>query len=121
MHKFQKTLTTFAQANASALALVPAMFLAVSLAAAGDDADDREGLRAIHAAFQTETGWVPRKVLDVAGAFKFTEYDYFKAWMMKRIAVKKGQEVDVHADREYTDWAALTDALDIWIDGLAMV
>ena len=43
------------------------------------------------------------------------------AWMMKRIAAQKGQQVDVHADREYTDWAALADEVDTWVASLAMV
>ena len=119
MHNFQKSLRTFAKTHAAALQAKPSLFLAVSLAAAGEDADDLQGLRECHAAFQAETGWVPGQVLDVAGAFRFTEYDFFRAWVMKRIAAQKGEQVDVHADREYTDWTALGAAVDGWVAGFA--
>jgi len=121
LHKFQPALTAFAKANLAGLQARPTLFLAVSLAAAGQDEDDVQGLREVHAAFRAETGWVPGSSIDVAGAFRFTEYDFFRAWMMKRIAVQKGQQVDGHSDTEYTDWAALADAVDRWSAQLAVV
>jgi len=117
VHNFQRPLVAFAKANAAILQAKPSLFLAVSLSAAGKDADDLQGLRDCHTALEAETGWVPGTSADVAGAFRFTEYDYFKAWMMKRIAVKKGQEVDENADREFTDWAALARLVDQWAAG----
>ncbi len=118
---FQKPLLAFAKANAASLRAKPSLFLAVSLSAAGTDASDLQGLRDCHATFAAETGWVPGQTADVAGAFRFTEYGLFKAWMMQRIAAKKGQEVDPDADREYTDWAALIRVVDQWAGQFATV
>jgi len=73
LNRYQKVLTDFARANAVALSAKPLLFVAVSLSAAGDDADDWAGLRACHAALQDATGWVPGQTLDVAGAFRFAE------------------------------------------------
>ena len=114
---YQKTLAAFAQANAAALNAMPTLFLAVSLSAAGSDADDWAGLRACLAAFEAATGWTPGQTAHVAGAFRFSEYDFFRAWAMKRIAAQKGETVDPHRDKEYTDWPALTKTVAEWLAG----
>ena len=114
MHGFQTALIRFARAHAADLSRKPSLFLAVSLSAAGQDAEDWQGLREIHAAFQSETGWTPGTVLDVAGAFRFSQYDVFRAWAMRRIARQKDATVDPKVDTEYTDWPALALALDVW-------
>lgn len=115
---YQKTLRAFAKAEAARLALIPTLFLAVSLSAAGTDAEDWAGLRKCLAEFETETGWTPGRIEHVAGAFRFSEYDFFRAWAMRRIADQKGEQVEPGKDKEYTDWAALRAALDQWVAGL---
>ena len=35
-------------------------------------------------------------------------------WAMRRIAAAKGEDVDPHADKEYTDWPALARLLTEW-------
>ncbi len=119
MGGFQKTLTRYVTGARTALSLMPTLFLAVSLSAAGQDAEDWAGLRKCLAEFETETGWTPGRVDHVAGAFKFSEYDFFRAWAMRRIADQKGETVEPGKDREYTDWAALGTALDGWVSGLS--
>lgn len=113
--RFQASLQAFVRTNGVALGLRPVLFLSVSLAAAGDDADDWKGLRDCVAKFFAETNWHPARVEQVAGAFRFTEYDFFKSMAMRYIARQRGQTVDPHTDREYTDWAALTAVLDDWL------
>jgi len=115
---YQKSLARFARDEAERLALMPTLFLAVSLSAAGNDPDDWEGLRRCLADFESETGWTPGRVEHVAGAFKFSEYDFFRAWAMRRIAEQKGEQVEAGKDKEYTDWAALILALDGWLAGI---
>lgn len=115
---YQKTLSEFACNRHADLANLPTLFLAVSLSAAGTDAEDWAGLRKCLAAFETDTGWTPGRVEHVAGAFKFSEYDVFRAWAMKRIADQKGQDIAPGADKEYTDWNALGRAVDAWTAGL---
>lgn len=115
---YQKPLVRFATDHSATLALMPTLFLAVSLSAAGNDPDDWAGLRRCLAEFETDTGWTPGRVEHVAGAFRFSEYDFFRAWAMRRIADQKGEHVDPGKDREYTDWAALVLALDQWLAGI---
>ncbi|WP_296425172.1 flavodoxin domain-containing protein [Yoonia sp.] len=113
--KYQKPLIALASRQADALAHMGAAFMSVSLAAAGDDEDDWEGLEDCVNRFVSQTEWSPARVMHVAGAFRFSEYDFLKSWAMRWIAAQKGQDVDPHKDKEYTDWAALRIALSDWI------
>ncbi len=115
--RYQKPLVALAKAKAAALAQVRSAFMSVSLAAAGTDVDDWAGLSECVNRFAEKTGWTPPTVMHVAGAFRFSEYDFFKSWAMRWIASQKDQEVDPHQDKEYTDWAALKKTLDDWLSG----
>lgn len=115
---YQKPLARFVTEASDPLALIPTLFLAVSLSAAGNDPEDWAGLRKCLAEFETETGWTPGRVEHVAGAFRFSEYDFFRTWAMRRIADQKGEVVEPGKDKEYTDWAALGATLDQWVTGL---
>jgi menaquinone-dependent protoporphyrinogen oxidase len=99
-----------ADINARANAL-----LSVSLAAAGEDTDDIEGLSRCVAQFIHETGWTPRQIHHVAGAFRYTSYDFLKRWALKYIAWRKGAPTDVSRDYELTDWSDLTVFIDTFV------
>ena len=86
----------------------PNAFLSVSLAAAGDDKEDVEGLKKCVADFTHETGWTPNRIHHVAGAFRYTSYDFLKRWAMKYIAYRKRGPTDTSRDYELTDWDDLT-------------
>jgi len=116
--RLQEALAEVATAHADRLNACPTLLLQVSLAAAGDDAEDRADLERIAGEFVRATGWTPGAVHHVAGAFRFTEYDFFKSWAMRWIAARKGQQVDPARDREYTDWAALDALMRDWSDSL---
>jgi menaquinone-dependent protoporphyrinogen oxidase len=113
--RYQKGLRKLAQRQCDGLAGMKAAFMSVSLAAAGDDPADWDGLRACVDRFAEVTGWTPATVMHVAGAFRFSEYDFFKSWAMRWIAAQKGQSVDPHEDKEYTDWDALKETVDQWL------
>lgn len=106
-HSYQKELGNFARDHAAALHERPTLFLSVSLSAAGTDTSDWAGLESIVTEFSAGTGWSPDRVEHVAGAFRFTEYDFLKSWAMRWIASEKGEDIDIHGDTEYTDWDAL--------------
>ena len=112
--RYQKSLGDFASAMRDALARMPTLFLSVSLAAAGEDEADWKGIRDCVARFADETGWTPGRVEHVAGAFRFSEYDFFKSWAMRWIASQKDQSVTPGVDKEYTDWASLERVLQDW-------
>lgn len=112
--RYQKELVGYAREHAAALSGVRTLFLSVSLAAAGDDAEDWKQLEQIVARFMADTDWRPDRVEHVAGAFRFTEYDFFKYWAMRWIESNKDRSGTPGQDREYTDWEALACALEDW-------
>ncbi len=108
MHKYQSAITRFARDHHADLNQMPSLFISVSLSAAGDDPDDLRGVAECVEKFKAETSWNPQQTLQVAGAFRFTKYDFFKSWAMRRIAKDKKIKVNPHEDLELTDWSALT-------------
>lgn len=114
VQRYQKEMIEFAKAQAKALAKLRTLFLSVSLTAASDDPEDLAELAECVAEFSRETGWTPGHVEHVAGAFMFSEYDFFRSWAMRWIAAQKGQKVSPHEDREYTNWEALRGMLNAW-------
>jgi menaquinone-dependent protoporphyrinogen oxidase len=109
---YQKPLVHFAKKHADALNKMPTAFLSVSLSAAGKDPEDLKGMAVCADLFQKETGWKPGEVHHVAGAFRFTEYDFFKRWMMKVIAWERGMKTSGVIELELTDWEALGRLID---------
>jgi len=107
-HKYQAPLVRFVKDNSSWLAGVPAAFIAVSLTAVLQDDQSREELREIAGAFFRETGWTPAITRHVAGALRYTQYDFLKRLVMKLLAKQHGGETDTSCDHEYTDWDDLT-------------
>lgn len=113
---YQKSLESFVTANLQHLNKRDTLFLSVSLAAAGDDPEDRMGLEHCINNFTKATKWVPERIQHVAGAIRFTSYDFFRYWAMRWIASQRDNEpVDPHKDKEYTDWDGLAAMLDDWI------
>ena len=98
---------------------LPTLLISVSLAAAGHDAEDWRTLDAILADFQDATSWIPGQVAQVAGAYKPSDYDVFRRFIMRRIIAQKDPEADLDWDKEYTDWDSLNDVIDTWLAGLA--
>ncbi|MCK0148978.1 protoporphyrinogen oxidase [Marivita sp. S6314] len=113
---YQTVLSEFATDHALALEHCPSMLLSVSLAAAGHDAEDWRGLEAILSDFQEATRWTPGQVVQVAGAYKPSDYDVFRRFIMRRIIAAKDPEADLDWDKEYTDWEALDRTVDVWLE-----
>jgi menaquinone-dependent protoporphyrinogen oxidase len=112
---YQRALSDFAVKYAGQLHKKPTLFLSVSLAVAGHDAEDWRGLDRILKDFEEATGWIPGRIEQVAGAYRPSEYDIFRRFIMRRIVAAKDPEADLDADREYTDWKALDTLVDDWL------
>ena len=109
---FQNDLKKLAKSHAVQLQEQGAIFFAVSLTAAGRDEEDWKGHRKCIAQFEVKSGGTPARVVHVAGAFRFSEYDFFRARAMRRIAAERDETVDTDCDKEYTDWSALKSEMD---------
>ena len=112
--RYQGEMLEFAKSHATGLSATRTLFISVSLAAAGDDTDDWSELERIVEIFSAQTGWTPGQVAHVAGAFRFSDYDFFKYWAMRWIESRKDPKGEPGTDREYTDWDALAALLEDW-------
>ena len=113
--QYQRTLSDFAAKQAKTLQKKPTLFLSVSLAAAGHEAEDWKGLDRVLNDFTEATDWTPGRVEQVAGAYLPSEYDIFRRFIMRRIIASKNLGIDLDADFEYTDWSALNVIVDDWL------
>jgi menaquinone-dependent protoporphyrinogen oxidase len=53
------------------------------------------------------------------GALRFTEYDYFQEQIVKFIVMKRGDAAGPARDREFTDWQALAEFVDGFLEAAA--
>ena len=111
-HKHPASLGHFAKRNQAWLSALPCAVFSVSLAAALDDAESRAETRRLLAQFVEDCALTPLTTRCVAGALKYTQYDYFKRLLMRMIARHHGQTTDTSRDHEYTVW----DELEAWVD-----
>jgi menaquinone-dependent protoporphyrinogen oxidase len=101
---YQRELRRWVRHHADDLSHTPNAFLSVCLGVLQHDpAVDRE-LSAIRERFVVETGWHPMTTKVVAGALPYTQYNWAKRLVLKRIVQKAGGDTDTTRDYEYTDW-----------------
>ena len=86
---------------------LPVAFVSVTLSIRSEHEDERRQAEAFPEALKAETGLRPLIVHNAAGALRFTEYDFFKRWVMRQIAEREGTEVKPGQDVEFTDWSKL--------------
>jgi len=101
-----------------------AAFLSLTLSQAGAElpantlvqrqAAHADALRMI-SDFMKDTGWHPARILPVAGALRYSQYNPLMKWIMKRIAHKAGFDGPATRDYEFTNWPAV----DRFVAGLA--
>ncbi|MGY6661025.1 MAG: flavodoxin domain-containing protein [Glycocaulis sp.] len=104
--RYQSAARHFVKSNADKLAARPTAFISVSLSAAAGEHSDAESAEACTRKFLHEAGWTPKAIHQAAGALRFTQYDFFKRWIMKQIAKSQGHAASGD-DVEFTDWQAL--------------
>jgi menaquinone-dependent protoporphyrinogen oxidase len=83
-------------------------FFSVSLAAASKRPGEAATARRIAATFAEQAGWHPSFIASLAGRLAYTQYGFFKRWIMRAIARHEGGSTDTTRDHEYTDWDAVT-------------
>ncbi|WP_158284786.1 flavodoxin domain-containing protein [Oricola cellulosilytica] len=104
---FPSTLRRIIKGAAKTLMARPGAFISVSLSAISDDPSELDEIGDMVEAFSNETGWWPVSIHHAAGALKYTEYDFFRRWMLKRISAKEGGPTDTSRDYEFTAWPKL--------------
>jgi menaquinone-dependent protoporphyrinogen oxidase len=122
--RHEREMVRFIARNREALARLPTAFLSVSGSEAAAEApwtapairaELTQQVQLAIEKLERETGWCPTAVLPVAGAIRFSKYNFLVRWVMRRIARKEGMPDD--RDGEYTNWAALDRFVDAFVDG----
>lgn len=106
----QERLVAFVRAHRAQLEAKPSAFLSVSLSAAFSD--DASEVESYIDGFVDASGWRPAEVLAVAGALRFSEYDFFKEQIIRHLVMRDRDLPSGPGNFEFTDW----DALDTFID-----
>lgn len=107
MGGFQRCVRRWVHENVAALNAQPSAFLSVCLAVREERAEARTELQHIINRFLAAVGWRPTIAKPVAGALLYTQYNWLKRWVMRRIVTKAGGDTDTSRDYEYTDWEDL--------------
>ncbi len=102
--KYQASIKHYAEKYHKVLNRKKSVLLSVSLSAAVEDTDLWNELIQHTEEFLLATGWEPTFVEQVAGALRYTEYDYLKRLIMRLISKRAGGDTDTSKDYEYTDW-----------------
>jgi menaquinone-dependent protoporphyrinogen oxidase len=110
--QYQSAIVHFARCHYERLNQMPSLFISVSLSAASmENPADLKSIEHCADSLSRETDWKP-EVKHVAGAFRFTEYDFFKRWTMRIVAWEKGVKGGAgRSDLELTDWNQLEDVV----------
>jgi menaquinone-dependent protoporphyrinogen oxidase len=112
----ERELVRFVRQHRADLERVPSAFISVSLAQAAVEgvmrapdlrAQARRDVAATLDAFFRKSGWHPEWVQPVAGALRYTQYNFLNRQVMRMISKREGGSTDTSQDHEYTDWVGL--------------
>ena len=107
IQKYHSSIKEYIMKNRDELNKKHSAFFSVCMAMASDIKEEHEEVKKIALEFLEKTGWEPDAINHMAGALKYTQYDYFKKLIMRMIAKKEGGSTDTSKDHEYTDWDAV--------------
>ncbi|MEZ5791540.1 MAG: flavodoxin domain-containing protein [Nitratireductor sp.] len=105
--RYPAQLVSFVANWKAELQALPSALVTVSLAIASKNKEEQEEARTFPRQITAGIGWQPDYFHHAAGALKYVEYDFFKRWMLRRIAASEGGPVDTSRDHELTDWLSL--------------
>lgn len=107
MHKYHPSVVNYVLEHVDELSSMPSAFFSVCMAVASELEEEHAEAHTIAETFLDKTCWNADGTAHIAGALKYTKYDYFKRLIMRMIAKKQGGSTDTSTDHEYTDWEAV--------------
>lgn len=105
----QRAAADFVRGHLTALSTRPSLFVSVCLSICSKRPDDVAAARALAQVFPESLGWQPLRVECVGGCLAYTQYGFFKRWLMRQIAAKSGGPTDTSRDYDLTDWQKIRD------------
>ncbi|KUO58464.1 MAG: hypothetical protein APF80_01535 [Alphaproteobacteria bacterium BRH_c36] len=115
--RHQDSLINFVIAHREQFNSLPSALISVSLSAATDDG--RPAAQKYVERFLWITKLQPVRTLLLAGALRYSQYEYFKVEIVKHIVSKTAGTFEQTGDHEFTDWNALSQFLDKFLDQVA--
>ncbi len=115
-HHYPAAVKRFLKSHADRLWGMPGMFLSVSLAAMSKDEGDKADLRKLVMDFVKSVNWQPSEAHQIPGALRYTEYNFFKRFILQHIMRAAGGPTDTAQDYEFTDWEALDGIVEAFVD-----
>jgi menaquinone-dependent protoporphyrinogen oxidase len=100
----QPAIAAFIRAHQVELNAMPSAFFSVSASAGSALEKGRAAARRIKNTFLIENGFRPDLSECIAGAIKYTRYNFLLRWYMKKASKMNGGSTDTSRDHEYTDW-----------------
>lgn len=110
---YQGSLAYFIHSRLDELRQLPTALLSVNLSMV--TATDCKEANADVQKLLEDTGWTPDSTKLVAGALKYSQYDFFKRQIMKIMAKQGHMPTDTEEDYEFTDWNDLQEFIDEFI------
>jgi menaquinone-dependent protoporphyrinogen oxidase len=104
---YQTAVQRWVRRHTKDLSHTPNAFVSVCLGVLQHNPEVDRDLLAIRERFFADTGWRPMTTKVVAGALRYTHYNWAKRMMLKHIVQKAGGDTDTSRDYEYTDWTDL--------------
>ncbi len=105
---YPHSIVDFVKTYKRVLERVPSAFFSVGLAVASRTSDGRAQTLEVVERFVKRTGWRPKRVELIAGALRYSKYNFLIRFIVRRITAKEGGDTDTSRDYEYTDWPAVT-------------
>ena len=119
MGRHERWVADYVRQNRDTLESIPSAFFSVSLAARDNTDEARKEVDGYIEKFVEQTGWRPRKIGRFAGALLYTQYGFFKRWIMRKIARDKGSpDTDTSRDYVYTDWNSVKRFAEEFLEAL---
>jgi menaquinone-dependent protoporphyrinogen oxidase len=121
MGKHERYVLDYVREYRGTLERLPSAFFSVSLAARDNTEEARKEVEGYIEQFVQQTGWRPNKVGLFPGALLYTQYGFFKRWIMKKIARDKGNpDTDTSRDYVYTDWNSVRGFAEEFLESLVL-
>lgn len=118
INKYNTLIKNYVEEHIDILNKKPSAFFSVSMAVASSIKEEHEEIEKVALEFIEETSWKTKTIWHIAGALRYTQYNYFKKLIMRSIAEKEGGAVDTTKDHEYTDWNKVKEQVLSFINSL---
>lgn len=104
MGNYPKPMKKLVKSHRDWLNKIPSALFTVCMGINSVEAKSVKEAREYGEHFIADTGWQPGLNETIAGAVKYTQYNFITRFIMKMISKREGGSTDTSRDHEYTSW-----------------